>query len=102
MEAQHDKAAHAPSAARYVKDHVLGRCGQAVTRLAEAGLIEWPMQAGSEVEVREWWLVSDELAARLRDAGLPVLRFGELNLWGRAASGVPLRDDLDLAAAMGS
>lgn len=91
-------APHAVSG--YIRRHVFGRCGQAVTRLAEAGLVEWPAQAGSEAEVNEWWLVSDPLATRLREAGVPVLRFGELNMWGRSAAGTELREDLQLASAM--
>ena len=94
-------ATHPASAVRYIRRHVFGRCGHAVSQLAEAGLVEWPAQAGSEVEVGEWWLVSDELATRLRETGVPVLRFAELNMWGRSAAGTELRDDLQLADAMG-
>lgn len=83
-----------------LRQHVFGRCGQVVSRLAEAGLIRWPVQAASEEEVCEWWLVSDALAPRLREAGMPVLHFGELNMWGRSAAGTDLHDDMPLAAAL--
>jgi hypothetical protein len=86
--------------ARYLKDHVYFRCGQAVSRLCEAGLLARPELASSETEIGEWWLVSPELAGRLQAAGLPVLRFYELHLWGRSASGSPLTDDVDLRAAL--
>jgi hypothetical protein len=82
-----------------VQRHVFTRCGQAVTRLAEAGLVPWPVVPDSEREVGEWWLVSDDLAGRLRGAGHPVLRFGELNLWGRASGGAP-QDDPELKALL--
>jgi hypothetical protein len=91
---------HVPSVARYLQQHVLGRCGRAVTQLAAAGLIEWPALQDGEREVHEWWLVSDELAGRLERAGQPVLRFGELNMWGRGTAGGELREDLDLAGAL--
>ena len=97
---ERDAAARARILARYLRRNVLGHCGQAVTRLAEAGLVQWPVQPESEFEVHEWWLVSDELAVRLRDAGAPVLRFGELNRWGRSAAGIPLRDDAQLAGVI--
>lgn len=97
---ERDAAARARTVARYIRRNVLCRCGQAVTCLAEAGLIQWPVQFESEFEVNEWWLVSDELAERLRSAGVPVLRFGELNMWGRSAAGTPLRDDAQLASAI--
>jgi hypothetical protein len=83
-------------ASALLREHLLGRCGQVVTRLAEAGLVDWPVLPESEREIREWWLVSDELAARLRAAGLPVLRFGELNMWGRASTDRDLAEDFEL------
>ncbi len=85
---------------KYIEDHVLCRCGQAVTRLAEAGLIEWPPVPNSEVEINEWWLVTDALAAKLRAAQLPVIRFGELNMWGRSSTAPHLHDDLELVGAI--
>lgn len=85
---------------KYIEDNVLCRCGQAVTRLAESGLIEWPPVPNSEVEINEWWLVTDALAAKLRAAQLPVIRFGELNLWGRSSTAPHLQDDLELVGAI--
>ena len=86
---------------RYVKQHVYGRCGQAVSRLAAAQLVSRPELPTSEAEVHEWWLVSPELAEKLRATQQPVLSFYELNMWGRAVTGAPLEDDEDLAAAIG-
>ncbi len=86
---------------RYVKQHVHGRCGQAVSRLAAANVVARPELPTSEAEVHEWWLVSPELAAKLRAAQQPVLTFYELNMWGRAVTGAALEDDDDLAAAIG-
>jgi len=57
---------------------------------------------GSEQEVREWWLVAPELGERLSAAGLPVLQFGELRMWGRFHSGGELADDPDLRGAIGA
>jgi hypothetical protein len=85
---------------RYIAENVYGRCGQAVTRLSEAGLLPRPELADSETEVREWWLVSPAAARALADAGQPVLQFCELHLWGRTqARGLRLEDDAALAAA---
>jgi len=85
---------------RYIAENVHGRCGQAVTRLAEAGLVQHPEMPFSEAEVREWWLVSPQAARALQEAGQPVLQFCELHLWGRTqARGQPLEDDPALAAA---
>ncbi len=86
---------------RYIKENVYSRCGQAVSRLAAAELIPRPEMATSESEIHEWWLVSPELAAKLRAAGLPVLQFGELHMWGRGATGIGLEDDEELIAAIG-
>ncbi len=87
--------------ARYIKQHVYDRCGQAVSRLVAAELVARPELPSSESEVREWWLVSPELAEKLRAAQQPVLAFHELNMWGRAETGAALEEDEDLAAAIG-
>ena len=86
---------------KYIKENVFSRCGQAVSRLAASGLIPRPEMPTSEAEVHEWWLVSADLAARLRGERLPVLQFGELHMWGRGATGVPLEDDEELIADIG-
>lgn len=91
---------HVPTLSRYIQQHVLGRCGQAVTRLVESGLVEWPAFSGDDTDICEWWLVSDELADRLREAHLPVLRFGELNMWGRTSVGTDMSEDLELVGAV--
>lgn len=85
---------------RTIDKHVFHRCGRAVSRLAEAGLVPRPEMPSSEVEVHEWWLVSPPLGAKLRERGAPVLEFCELAMWGRAGTGVPVQDDADLAAAL--
>jgi hypothetical protein len=87
---------------KYIRENVFGRCGQAVSRLAASGLIPRPDMPTSESEVHEWWLVSPELAARLRAERSPVLQFCELHMWGRAATGTALEDDEELLAAIGS
>lgn len=87
---------------KYIKENVYGRCGQAVTALAEGGLIPRPEVPSSEVEVREWWLVSADLAAKLRAKRCPVIQFFELYMWGREATGIGLEDDRDLLAAIES
>jgi hypothetical protein len=85
---------------RYIAQNVYGRCGQAVTRLSEAGLLPRPELPDSETEVREWWLVSPPAARALRESGEPVLQFGELHMWGRTqARGASLESDPALAAA---
>jgi hypothetical protein len=84
----------------YIAQNVYTRCGQAVTRLADAGLLPRPALPDSETEVREWWLVSPHAARALAAAGEPVLQFGELFMWGRTqARGQPLEDDPVLAEA---
>lgn len=87
-------------AALAIADHVYGRCGRAVTRLADAGLLPAPELPVSELEIREWWLVSPLLAERLRAAGMPVVEFAELRMWGRTTAGRSLADDLELQAAL--
>lgn len=84
---------------RFIAENVHSRCGEAVTRLEEAGLLERPALPDSETEVREWWLVSPELARNLHDAGEPVLRFCELWMWGRTQGRGPLEDDPELLKA---
>ena len=64
-------------------------------------LIPRPEMPTSESEVHEWWLVSPDLAAKLRAARSPVLQFCELHMWGREASGTALEDDEELMAAIG-
>lgn len=88
------------STAQYIRDNVFLRCGHAVSRLCDAGLLARPELPTSETEIHEWWLVSGELAERLAHAGQPVLRFHELNLWGRGAVHGELKDDVDLRAAL--
>lgn len=85
---------------KYIRENVFSRCGQAVSRLAASNLIPRPEMPTSEAEVHEWWLVSPDLAAKLRAERLPVLQFGELHMWGRAATGVALEDDEELIAAI--
>ena len=85
---------------QYIREHVYFRCGHAVSRLCDAGLLARPETTDSESEINEWWLVSEELAGRLHSAGLPVLQFYEMHMWGRAAARVPLKDDLDLARVL--
>jgi len=85
---------------RYIRENVFGRCGQAVSRLAASELVPRPEMPTSEHEVHEWWLVSADLAAKLRAERCPVLQFCELNMWGREATGTPLEDDEDLLAAI--
>ena len=91
-----------PALHRYIRENVFGRCGQAVSRLAAAELVARPELPTSEAEVHEWWLVSPDLAAKLRAAREPVLQFCELNMWGREATGTALEDDEALQAAVGS
>jgi hypothetical protein len=84
---------------RYIAQNVYCRCGQAVTRLAESGLIPRPPMPDSETEVHEWWLVSPLAAQKLRSAGEPVVQFAELYMWGRTQAPGPLADDAALAEA---
>lgn len=86
---------------KYIKENIFCRCGQAVSRLAASDLIPRPEMPTSEAEVHEWWLVSAELAGKLRADQHPILEFGELNMWGRSATGVALEDDQDLIDAIG-
>jgi hypothetical protein len=79
----------------------LFRCGRAVSGLVAGGLIARPEMPMSETEVREWWLVSEELAAKLRARQLPVLQYFELHMWGREETGIALEDDRELLAAIG-
>jgi hypothetical protein len=87
---------------KYIRENVFGRCGQAVSRLAAAELVARPEMPTSESEVHEWWLVSADLAAKLRAERCPVLQFCELNMWGRSATGTALEDDEELLAAIGT
>jgi hypothetical protein len=89
------------NAIEYIKQNVFCRCGQAVSKLVAADLIPRPEMPTSEAEVHEWWLVSPDLAAKLRAERLPVLQFAELHMWGREATGVALEDDEALIAAIG-
>jgi hypothetical protein len=86
---------------KYIQQNIFCRCGQAVSRLAASELIPRPEMPSSENEVHEWWLVSSELATKLRAAQLPVLQFGELNMWGRSATGLALKDDPELISVIG-
>jgi hypothetical protein len=87
---------------KYIRENVFGRCGQAVSRLAAAQLVPRPEMPTSESEVHEWWLVSADLAAKLRAERSPVLQFCELSMWGRSATGTALEDDEELLAAIGA
>ena len=86
---------------QYIRKNVFCRCGQAVSRLVANDLVPRPAMPTSEAEVHEWWLVSSDLAAKLRSGPLPVLQFAELHMWGREATGVALEDDEALIAAIG-
>lgn len=86
---------------QYIRENVHGRCGQAVSRLAEAGLLPAPELITSEIEVHEWWLVSAELGDKLRQARMAVVNFGELTMWGRGSTGTPVEQDLDLLTVIG-
>jgi hypothetical protein len=84
---------------RYIAQNVYSRCGQAVTRLSEGGLIPRPEMPDSETEIHEWWLVSPSAAQALRAAGQPVVQFAELYMWGRTQAPGPLTADAALAKA---
>ncbi|MEW6100177.1 MAG: hypothetical protein AB1666_13395 [Pseudomonadota bacterium] len=86
----------------FVKQHVFCRCDRAVSAMAGVSLIVRPEGLDSEREINEWWLVSGELAARLRSAGLPVVQLEELSFWGRFATGDALAEDPDLLGALPS
>lgn len=83
----------------YVRDNVFCRCGKAVSRLVESGLLERPVLPDSETEVHEWWLVSPLAARALRESGEPVLQFCELYLWGRTHAPGAVQNDPALAEA---
>lgn len=85
---------------QYIEQHVFCRCGQAVSRLAEEGIVDRTAFPSSETEVNEWWLVSTELAERLKAARLPVVQFGELSMWGRTGCSRTLSDDVELIGAI--
>ena len=63
-------------------DHLYFPAGPAVAYLCETALGDH-RGAGEQAPQREWWLVSAELADRLHHAGMPVLHFPEMHLWGR-------------------
>lgn len=84
---------------KYIAENVFCRCGQAVTRLTESGLLPRPEMPDSETEVHEWWLVSPLAARGLRAEGQPVLQFCELFMWGRTQAPGPLEHDPALARA---
>ena len=69
--------------------------------MAASQLIPRPEMPTSASEVHEWWLVSPDLAAKLRAERSPVIQFCELNMWGREATGTALEDDEELLAAIG-
>lgn len=100
IEAIHGSGAAMQSHKQYIERNVFGRCGQVVSRLVEAQLIPRPEMPSSESEIYEWWLVSPDLAERLRARRMPVLQFLELNLWGRTSTGVPLAEDAVLLAVL--
>lgn len=85
---------------QYIKENMFCRCGQVVSRLAANNLIPRYEMFPSESEVQEWWLVSQDLAEKLCAADLPVVRFGELYMWGRSAVGIPLEYDMELICAI--
>ncbi len=88
----------ARSVRRYIESNVFCRCGRAVSRLVGSGLVSRPEMSSSEIEIYEWWLVSANLAGKLRTAGLPIIEFAELYMWGRTTAGVPLVSDPSLVA----
>ena len=90
-----------PATVQYLQKHVFCRCGQAVSGLADSALTTRPQRPRSEALTKEWWIVSAELALKLRAAGSPVLRFGDMHLWGRSTPRLPLQDDLQLLGAIG-
>jgi hypothetical protein len=87
---------------KYIAENVFCRCGQVVSTLVAAGLMQRPEMATSESEIYEWWLVSPDLADKLRARRAPVVQFCELNMWGRTRTGVPLTEDQTLLASIGS
>jgi hypothetical protein len=95
-----DQETSMPVTVPYLQKHVFCRCGQAVSGLAESTLTARPQQPRGETLTKEWWIVSAELAILLRAVGSPVLRFGDMHLWGRSTPGLPLQDDLQLLGAI--
>jgi hypothetical protein len=85
---------------RYIAENVFGRCGQAVSKLAESGLLARPAMPESETEIHEWWLVSPRAARELDALGQPVVQFCELYMWGRTQAPGPLEDDPALARVL--
>lgn len=91
-----------PSLHQYIRENLFCRCEQVVSRLAASSLIPHHEIFPGEYEVPEWWLVSQDLANRLRAADLPILRFGELYIWGRSNIGIPPEHDMELICAIGA
>ena len=46
-----------------------------------------------EKKIEEYWLISDQLAEKLRDDGEPVFVIDDLTVWGRMFTGKPIADD---------
>lgn len=87
---------------QYLRENIFCRCEHLVLRLVASNLLPQHEIFPGEYEIPEWWLVSRDLASRLRAAEQPVLGFTELHIWGRSATGLPFEDDIDLIAAIGS
>lgn len=85
---------------QYIRENLFCRCDRVITRLAASDLIPRQDIFPDEDEVSEWWLVSRDLAVRLRAASLPVVRFGELYFWGRSGIGMAPENDLELICAI--
>jgi hypothetical protein len=73
-----------------IRENVFGRCGQAVSRLRERAHPRRRCRRASEVH--EWWLVSPDLAAKLRARAQPVCSSAAPHV-GPRSGGTALEDD---------
>ncbi|WP_261521703.1 hypothetical protein [Burkholderia multivorans] len=85
--------------ATYLNQHIYGIANSLVARLQESGALDvpgywsYPDEEEDDYgrEIFSWWIVSDNMAHRLRKAGYCVLDFEEeIYLWGRTSHGIAM------------
>jgi len=90
----------------YLHAHLYGCVNDLVAHLGKTGVLEvpawWDYQDSPEREIFSWWLVSDNMARRLKEAGYCILDFEEeIYLWGRTTHGIAIWSDASVMKALG-
>lgn len=94
----------------YLNKHIYGNANRLAEHFRETGALDvsgywhYPDEEEDDYgrEIMSWWIVSDNMAHRLRKAGYCVLDYEEeIYLWGRTSHGIAMYLEESFMEALG-